>query len=576
MPETIERSTDLREFGNEKIQVIFRRAAPMDAPEALYPGFKPSKTILKKGTVVKDGALPLPCSILFERDVAVTMRDGVVIFSDIFRPVDSTNLPALIAWSPYGKEGGVSGLDNYPDRAGVPLNATSGLEKFEGPDPAYWCNHGYAIINPDPRGVYSSNGDIYYWGIQEARDGYDLIEWIAEQSWSNGKVAMTGNSWLAISQWFMAALQPPHLAAIAPWEGLSDLYRQDICRGGIPNLAFNEAVTQRLRGKNRIEDVPAMLEKYPIMNAYWEDKRAHLEKITVPAYIVASWINVIHTQGSFEGFRKISSKKKWLRVHNTHEWPDYYMSDNVEDLRRFFDRYLKEIDNDWEQTPMVRLSILDPGGVDEINRPEKEFPLARMQYQRLYLDARSYALTPDPVAQESVATYKADDGKGQIEFTVKFKQDTEITGYMKLHLWVEADGSNDMDLFVFVQKLDENGNFLPAFQLGIPDSGAKGRLRVSHRQLDPERSTPSEPYLTHRVEEYLAPGEKVPVDIPIWPAGMLWHKGQQLRIIIAGYNVAFQPVPGVGPIHGTRNKGMHLIHTGGKYDSHLLVPKIPR
>ena len=140
---------------------------------------------------------------------------------------------------------------------------------------------------------------------------------------------------------------------------------------------------------------------------------------------------------------------------------------------------------------------------------------------------------------------------------------------------MEADESDDMDLFVFVQKLDENGNFLPAYQLNMPDSGAKGRLRVSHRQLDPVRSTPSEPYLTHKAEELITPGEKIPVEIAIWPMGMLWHPGQSLRLIIAGYNVGAQPIPGIGPIPITRNRGNHIIHTGGKYDSHLLVPFIP-
>ena len=216
MSENIESSTEVYEFGNEKIEVIFRKASSIDTPEARYPGFNPGIRTLTKGTIIKDGALPLPCNILFERDIAVTLRDGTVIYTDIFRPVNGTDLPAIIAWSPYGKEGGVSGLDNYPNRAGVPRSATSGLEKFEGPDPAYWCSHGYAVINPDPRGIYSSTGDIHYWGTQESEDGYDLIEWTAEQSWCNGKVSMTGNSWLAISQWFIAALKPPHLTAIAP------------------------------------------------------------------------------------------------------------------------------------------------------------------------------------------------------------------------------------------------------------------------------------------------------------------------------------------------------------------------
>jgi predicted acyl esterase len=130
-----------------------------------------------------------------------------------------------------------------------------------------------------------------------------------------------------------------------------------------------------------------------------------------------------------------------------------------------------------------------------------------------------------------------------------------------------------MDLFAFVQKLDTNGNFVPALVLGARNFGATGRLRVSHRQLDPARSTPAEPYLTHRVEELLSSGQVVPVEIAIWPTGMLWHAGEQLCLIIAGYNLAPEPFPGIEPPK-LRNKGEHIIHTGGKYDSHLLVPVI--
>jgi len=558
---------------NDRIEVLFRKAAPIEVPEARYPGFKPSMMVLPKGFVQKEGALPLPCDILFERDVAVTLRDGTIIYTDIFRPAGGTNLPAIIAWSPYGKEGGLTVLDDFPFRAGVPKNAVSELQKWEGPDPAYWCSHGYAVVNPDARGAFSSNGDIHFWGTQEGRDGYDVIEWVASQEWSNGKVGLSGNSWLAIVQWFIAAEKPPNLAAIAPWEGLVDAYRNDLGRGGIPDFGFCERITSRMRGKNRVEDVPTMIQKYLLINAYWEDKAAKLERIEVPAYIVASWTNMIHTHGTLEGFRRISSKDKWLRVHNTQEWPDYYALENIEELRRFFDRYLKGIENDWEKTPRVRLSVLDPGGVDEVNRPENDFPLARTDYQTLYLDANMGRLSPYPVAEESTIHYKADDSKGQAVFTFRFNQNTELTGYMKLRLWVQADGADDMDLFAFVQKLDKDGNFVPALVLGAPNFEATGRLRVSHRKLDPVRSTPAEPYLIHRVEELLSPGQVVPVEIAICPTGMLWHAGEKLCLIITGHNLAPVAFPGIKPPK-LRNKGEHIIHTGKKYDSHLLVPVI--
>lgn len=559
---------------DDRIEVLFRKAAPIEAPEARYPGFHPGVTILQKGFVKKEGALPLPCDILFERDVAVTLRDGTVIYTDVFRPVAGANLPAIIAWSPYGKEGGMTLLDDFPHRAGVPRNAVSELQKWEGPDPAYWCNHGYAIVNPDPRGAFSSNGDIHFWGAQEGQDGCDLVEWVAAREWSNGKVGLSGNSWLAMAQWFIAAERPPHLAAIAPWEGLVDAYRTDIGRDGIVDFGFCDRITSRMRGKNRVEDIPAMIQKYPLMNSYWGGKAANLERINVPAYVVASWTNEIHTHGTFEGFRRISSKDKWLRVHHTHEWVDYYTTEYVEDLRRFFDRYLKDIKNGWEETPRVRLSILDPGGRDQVNRSENEFPLARTHYQALYLDASAGRLSPDAVAHESVCRYRT-EGKEQAAFTIRFEEDTELTGYMKLRLWVEADGADDMDFFVFVQKLDVHGKFVSPLVLGAPNFGSSGRLRVSHRQLDPKRSTPAEPYLTHTSEERLTPGQIVPVEIAIWPTGMLWHRGEQLRLLVAGCNLAGRHIPGL-PEPVLRNRGEHIIHTGGRFDSHLLVPKIPR
>lgn len=554
-------------------QVVFRKAKPIDDPTARYPGFRPGVTMLTKGTVVSDGALPLPCDIFFERDVAVPLRDGTIIYANIFLPAIAMNVPAIIAWSPYGKEGGQSLLDDVPNRAGVPKGALSGLEKWEGPDPAYWCDHGYAVVHPDARGAYMSQGDIYFWGTQEGRDGHDLVEWIATRDWSNGRVGLSGNSWLGIAQWFIAEEQPPHLAAIAPWEGFSDFYREMGFRGGIPTPAWlEENSTAKMSGNGLVEDVPAMIHKYPLMNAYWEDKAAKLERITIPAYVVASWTNGAHTPGTFDAFQRIASPNKWLRVHNNHEWPDLYQY--KDDLLRFFDRYLKGNENGWETTPRVRLSIFDPGGVDEVDRPEYEFPLARTNYQPLYLDARTRALTPGVVDTESNLRYYADRHEQAI-FNICFDQDTELTGFMKLHLWVEARGANDMDLFALIQKLDRQGIVLAPFVLDEPFDGSIGRMRVSHRQLDPSHSSMAEPYLAHTEEQLLNPGQIVPVDIAITPIGMLWHAGQQLRVTIAGYNTALHSFPGIIE-HDLRNAGEHIIHTGGKYDSHLQIPVIQR
>ena len=130
---------------------------------------------------------------------------------------------------------------------------------------------------------------------------------------------MSGTSYLAIAQWFTAAEQPPHLAAINPWEGVSDVYRDLVMRGGMPDTGFarTAARTTVSAGKSRKEDILPEAERYPLMNDLWENKIPKLDKITVPAYVVASYSNTLHTAGTFRAWRRIASQEKWLRIHNT-------------------------------------------------------------------------------------------------------------------------------------------------------------------------------------------------------------------------------------------------------------------
>lgn len=601
----------LHDAQGREMKVPLRKALPVDAPRVRYPGFNPDTLILKAGSVRREGAMPLPCDILLERDVPIRLRDGVTIYADVFRPVGDEACPALLAWSPYGKEIGGQMLDDVPMRSGVPLSATSGLEKFEGPDPAYWVAHGYAIVNPDKRGAYMSEGNLLYWGHEDALDGCDVIDWIASQKWSNGKVGMTGNSWLTVSQWFIAAERPEHLAAIAPWEGFCDHYRESGTRGGIPAPEFPEMIAETFASAHgMLEDQPRMIVERPFMCDYWEDKAARVENIEIPAYVVASYTNSVHTHGSFAGFRRMASKEKWLRVHNTSEWFDYYTPENVEDLRRFFDHYLKGIDNGWEQTPRVRLSVLNPGGTDIVGRAEEDFPLARTQYHKLYLSAADSALLTSLPADQAVSEYQSDSARHEVTYRYRMERPTEITGYMKLHLWVSAPDHDDMDLAVRVEKLSRDG-------LPLPDRtgnliAATGLMRVSMRQLDEARSTEAEPYYTFTTEQKLKPGEIVPVEIEIWPMGLYFDEGEILQLTVGAYQPAnaaipfgsasisvprdgFTYMPGqpvemmtvggnatqcadpaevvVSP--ATHNAGRHRIYTGGEYDSYLYVPVIP-
>ena len=177
---------------------------------------------------IKDG-------LLIEWDVPVAMRDGARIYIDVFRPVDELPAPVLIGWGPYGKHGHTNYSENFPN-CGVKPEHFSEYCAFEAPDPRYWVAHGYAIINADKRGNWYSEGDATFLSPEEALDFHDLIEWAGTQAWSNGKVGLSGVSYLTCSQWRVAETNPPHqplgrLGRYLPGGGAARRYPGDLVLG---------------------------------------------------------------------------------------------------------------------------------------------------------------------------------------------------------------------------------------------------------------------------------------------------------------------------------------------------------
>ncbi len=210
------------------------------------------------------------------------------------------------------------------------------------------------------------------------------------------------------------------------------------------------------------------------------------------------------------------------------------------------------------------------------------------QYTELYLDCASRQLRREPPHAASSITFDSTrpntDG-GRAVFTHKFETDAELSGYMKLKLWVSAEQSDDMDLFVGLRKLDRRGN-----EVAFPDFNhiehgllARGWLRVSHRELDPQRASRFQPWLKHQRALKLNPGEIVEVEIEIWPSSTLFRSGEALTLAIQGGSFAYARSNPLPLRHGrictehneTINSGRHTIHCGAGYDSHLLVPFIP-
>lgn len=508
--------------------------------------------------------------IVCMQDVAVKMRDGITIYVDLYMPMEKKKYPLIISWSWYGKRP-FDGQSNW-QIMGVPPGTVSNMSKFESPDPGYWCRKGYVVANVDPRGIGHSEGDFIQFGTQDGEDGYDFIEWAATQEWCNGRTALSGNSCVAMTQWRIASQQPPHLACIAPWEGTSDMYRESICEGGIPAERFIRMVMKEAIGPNYMDSLPENYVMYPYINhPYWKDKDPIWENIKIPVYVTACW-NHFHLRGSINGFRKIKSSKKWLRAHRDFEWPDAYSNENLEELEKFFARYLKLERNGWELTPKVRIEVQDVGEHNyQTNRPEDNFPLKRTQYTKLFLDASNRSMSIKQVQNEAVASYNS--VSEEINFDYTFEKDTELTGYFKLRLYVAAEIADDMDLFINIQKLSTTGELLPVTIFGEPHPGAWGKMRVSRRKLDEKLSTDYNPVQAHTCDEKLIPGEIVPVDIEIVPTSRFWHKGQSIRIQIAGRYIRedwFEPL-----FWDAENVGNHLIYTGGKYESFLQIPVIP-
>lgn len=287
-------------------------------------------------------------------------------------------------------------------------------------------------------------------------------------------------------------------------------------------------------------------------------------------------------------------------------YPDIYYPQNVEDYRKFYDHYMKDESNGWEFTPRVRVSILNPGHKDIVNRPEPDFPLPSQQSIKMHLNTRDQSLSwgGNPETQPHTLQFSA---HGDIAtFTHKFVQRTELTGFFALKLFVSsATNATDIDIFCKTSKLSAAGELLESCTVDVgylsadPETdrtelyrrhkakdpiidcvwyaeGTTGRQRVSHRELDLQLSTPHWPRYTHTNYQPLERGEVVPIHIELWPLGMVWEAGETLQLSIAGFNLRPEGMAMLPPVSTINEEGASIIiHSGGKYDSHLLVPFIP-
>jgi uncharacterized protein len=535
-----------------------------------WPGLQPS-------TTVADG-------MVFQRDVAVSLRDGVRVYVDVRRPDTQQPVPVLVAYGPYGKHLGFK--EPHASGAGIEPPLPPGTP-FEAPNPQYWVGHGYAVVYVDPRGTWGSEGDAYFWSPQEGDDGYDIVEWAGTQPWSNGKVGLSGVSYLAMIQYRIAAARPPHLAAINISDGQSDLYREGVFHGGILETQFARRLQDTVGfGLQRREDIASLIMAHPFLDEWWESRGVDVSRIEVPAYVVCSVANQgLHTRGTLEAYKAMGSKQKWLDVNGRKEWRHYYNPAEMDRQRAFFDHFLKGLDTEVISWFPVRVEYRDRTETGPI-RAEQGWPVPSVEYTVFYLDAHHGSLRREQPNRPGQASYdptavtafpmQAHDQRAV--FDLCFEEETLLAGSAALRLWVESPGATDMDLFVVLDKIGTDGHVVHYPFCAYLDDGplAMGWLRASRRELDPERSTPQQPVHAHTRDLPLPPGEPVSVDIEIWPFTAQFHPGEALRLTIAGANIYRWSLDHF--VHGHDllvNTAPHLLYTGGNHAARLLLPLIP-
>ncbi|EOA91109.1 hypothetical protein ACJQWK_11279 [Exserohilum turcicum] len=589
-------------------QVAYKRISKPEVGVNNYQGFTPGKVEIVKKGARPYGGRALESDIRIDHDVEIKVRDGVRLYADIYRPADAKDdekLPAVVSWSCYGKK--YSALHMLPMcvwQCCVPKEALSGLEKFEGLDPVTWCPRGYAIVSVDSRGTGDSDGSIPLMGSQDAEDCYDVIEALAAMPWSNGKVGMAGNSALAIIQWHVASLRPPHLAAIAPWEGSGDIYREQFCRGGIFSMSNFDLITKFIIKTNNpnggIEDMAEMYRRSPVSNAYWEDKRPDMTRIQCPVYISGSDFSSIHTMGSVRAWLELPHNNKWIRWSSYQEWYELYCVEHSHDeLHKYFDYYLKGISNDWETTPKVRWSALQFGDHDAIDNIEyADFPIPDTQYRAFHLSKSG--LSEKPASAEEVVSYNSEDSKSIVEFTHTFTEKSRLIGLPKAILYMSCPSHDDMNVFVILRKRDKNGDLLmhlcfpfsavPEEIKSIADipekdrqstnlhMGSVGTLRASHRSIIPEKSIHEQfPFHPHDIEEKVTPGEIIKLEIGIWSMGVDFEEGQSISVQVSGTfpSIAEYTAFSTERPESERNRGDHRVHIGPDTPSRVILPFVP-
>lgn len=565
-------------------------------------------------------------------DVPIAARDGTVLRADIYRPQGEGRFPVILSYGIYGKWLLLKDLyvDQWErmcaDHPDVPAGSSNKYQNWEVCDPEKWVPEGYALVRVDSRGAGRSPGEMDLWSLQEAEDLYDCIEWAGVQDWSNGKIGLAGISYYAMNQWQVAALEPPHLAAMCIWEGGADYYRDMCWHGGIYCTSRHkwwgsqvlrvqhglgtrgfkssinggwvsgpETLSEEELSAGRRDFVAESFAARYATNPFWMSRMPDWSRVKVPLLSAANWGgHGLHTRGNFEGFVRAASTQKWLEVHGLEHWTEFYTDYGVNLQKRFFGHFLKGENTGWEKQPKLQLQVRYPGD-RFVERGEGLWPLARTAWTKAYLHADGQVLSTKPPRNRQQIAY---DGLSEgITFLMEpLADETEMTGPIAAKLFISAS-TRDADLFLVVRAFSPDLKELTFKGALDPHTPlAQGWLRASRRKLDRTLTETYRPYHTHDEDQPLTPGEIYELDIEIWPTCVVLPKGYRIALsvrgrdyewpggLVKGLGTHASTFSGVGPFKhdDPRDRpkavfgGEVIVHTGPDYPSHLLLPIIPR
>ncbi|MBK5292627.1 MAG: CocE/NonD family hydrolase [Acidobacteriia bacterium] len=554
---------------------------------------------------------------------AVPMRDGVKLFADVFRPSAGGKYPVIVSRTPYSSERAPSAYD-----AAV-----------------FFSRRGYAYVLQDVRGRHESEGKWEPFR-NDIEDGYDTVEWAAKQPWSNGQVCMQGGSYLGHVQWRAAMSKPPHLVCMFPAVAATSLYHDWITLNGGWRLSFNfgwgpvrsESRIMQNTGPHGVEGLSlisfdrmqwhlplrSMQElagrnaqfyrdwiAHPDYDGYWKTLNAEekFDQITVPVHTQGGWFDIF-SQGTLRGYvgmatrggTEAARKGSRLLIGPWGHGPsrkfgelDFGPDANVDlhDVElRFFDYWLKKIDNGYSTEPAATIFVM---GRNEWRR-EKAYPLPQTQYKKMYLASGGNANTghgdgslswKEPAAEAKPDQYSYDpnnpvpslggnnccgtptpagpkdqrviESRGDVlVYTSEIlAEPVEATGPVKVVLHAASDAP-DTD---FIAKL------IDVFPDGRSMNVAEGIMRARYREGTDK-------------PKLLEPGKTYEFVIDLVGTSNEFGKGHRIRVdITSSHFPQFDRNPNTGDAFGTSAKvrvARQTVYHDRVRASHILLPVIPR